>query len=83
MYLNDLQVSISHLERLIKDIISSELINNNFMASEKQAVEDEIRSLQDFGPKIKANLKVRYCFLLQLYLSHWAHSLERINFLIN
>lgn len=57
VYLNDLQVSISHLERLIKDIISSELINNNFMVSEKQAVEDEICSLQDFGPKIKATLK--------------------------
>lgn len=85
MYLNDLQVSVVHIERLIKDIVSSGLIFNNFMASEVQMVEHEVHALQDFSPKIKAILKVCslvfFCFTYEF--SHWGHSLELISYSIS
>ena len=79
--MNDLQVSIGHMERLIKDITSSELIANNFMDSEVRTVEDEVQSLQDINQKVKSTLKVR--FLLCYTFRHSCPAQSGIDQLFN
>ena len=63
--LNDLHVSTSHLDQLVNDVVASNVISQNFMASEVKAVEEAVLRLQDLGPKLQTTLKVR-CLLMSI-----------------
>ncbi|KAH9923986.1 COG4-domain-containing protein [Epithele typhae] len=56
--LNDLDVSSSHMERLIKDIQSSTLIPQHFMDMEAAKVKDSLALFLNLVPKYRSTLRV-------------------------
>jgi conserved oligomeric Golgi complex subunit 4 len=57
--LNDLDVSASHTDRLIKDVVSSPSIEQNFLPHEHQPVKDALSSFLALVPRFKSILRVR------------------------
>ncbi|PAV23478.1 COG4-domain-containing [Pyrrhoderma noxium] len=55
--LNDLDVSSLHLERLIKDIVSSQAVIINFLPQETQIISSEISTLLGLSMKLRSYLK--------------------------
>ena len=56
--LNDLDVSASHMERLVKDLLSSPVIPQTFPAEEVEAARASISSLSSIVPKFQSTLRV-------------------------
>lgn len=69
--LNDLDVSSSHMERLIRDLASSPAIIQNFLYSEVETVKESIQSMNNLIPRFRSILRVRRnrC-LYDTYSSH-------------
>jgi len=55
--LNDLDISCSHMERLVKDLLGSPSIPNQFLSSEVESVHSRISTLHLFMPKFRSTLK--------------------------
>lgn len=56
--LNDLDISSSHMERLVKDLKHSSSIEQHFLESEMEQVHDQLESLLKLNPTFRAMLKV-------------------------
>jgi hypothetical protein len=56
--LNDLDVSASHMDRLVKDLISSPVIPQTFPAEEVEAARTSISSFLSIVPKFQSTLRV-------------------------
>ncbi|KAI0270779.1 COG4-domain-containing protein [Russula aff. rugulosa BPL654] len=56
--LNDLDVSASHMERLVKDLHSSPVIPQTFPAEEVEAARASMSSLSSIVPKFQSTLRV-------------------------
>ena len=56
--LNDLDVSSSHMERLIKDLIISDTISQNFLDFEVEAAKESISSFTNLVPRFRSTLRV-------------------------
>jgi conserved oligomeric Golgi complex subunit 4 len=56
--LNDLDVSSSHMDRLVKDLSSASLISQNFLESEVFKVRALISTLLDLVPQFQRVLRV-------------------------
>lgn len=57
--LNDLDVSSSHMERLIKDLAASEAISQYFLDSEAEGVRGSISAFTSLVPRFRSTLRVR------------------------
>ncbi|KAI0086670.1 COG4-domain-containing protein [Irpex rosettiformis] len=55
--LNDLDISSSHMERLIKDLLTSDLISQNFLDSEIEGVKTSVLSLTNLVPRFRSTLR--------------------------
>ncbi|KAI0693895.1 COG4-domain-containing protein [Cytidiella melzeri] len=55
--LNDLDISSSHMERLIKDLVTSDAISQNFLDSEVEAVRSSISSFTNLVPRFRSTLR--------------------------
>ncbi|KJA27272.1 hypothetical protein HYPSUDRAFT_62954 [Hypholoma sublateritium FD-334 SS-4] len=55
--LNDLDVSISHLERLIRDLCDSSLIGQHFSEEDAPIVKEQISSLSTLTLRLKSSLR--------------------------
>jgi len=55
--LNDLDVSSSHMERLIKDLCASEAVSQNFLDSEIDRVKNSISSFNTLVPRFRSTLR--------------------------
>jgi hypothetical protein len=56
--LNDLDVSGMHMERLIRDVVSSQVLSQNFLESEISGVKESISSFTTLVPKFRSTLRV-------------------------
>lgn len=56
--LNDLDVSASHMDRLVKDLLSSPAIPQTFPAEEVEAARTSISSFLSIVPKFQSTLRV-------------------------
>lgn len=56
--LNDFDVSISHLERLIRDLCDSALITQHFIEEEQSIVKEKVSSLSTLTTRLKSSLRV-------------------------
>ena len=59
--LNDLDISSSHMERLIKELCSSTLVTQNFLETEVDQVKNAISSFTNLVPRFRSTLRVRVC----------------------
>lgn len=57
--LNDLDISSSHTERLIKELCASNLVSQNFLESEVELVKNSVTSFTILVPKFRSTLRVR------------------------
>ncbi|OCH95231.1 COG4-domain-containing protein [Obba rivulosa] len=57
MLLNDLDISSSHMERLVKDICSSAAVGQNYIDADVEAVKSSISSLTTLVPKFRSTLR--------------------------
>ncbi|ETW85599.1 hypothetical protein HETIRDRAFT_470679 [Heterobasidion irregulare TC 32-1] len=55
--LNDLDISASHMERLVRDLLASSTITQNFLASEVDLATNSISSLTMLVPKFRSILR--------------------------
>ncbi|KAI0713376.1 COG4-domain-containing protein [Earliella scabrosa] len=55
--LNDLDISSSHMERLVKDLAQSNLIPQHFLESEIDPVKDSLNKLMNLVPKYRSTLR--------------------------
>ncbi|KAI0811103.1 COG4-domain-containing protein [Irpex lacteus] len=55
--LNDLDISSSHMERLVKDLVTSDIISQNFLDSEVDAVKNSISSFSNLVPRFRSTLR--------------------------
>ncbi|KAF8197372.1 COG4 transport protein-domain-containing protein [Pholiota molesta] len=55
--LNDFDVSITHLERLIRDLCDSALITQHFIEEEQSIVKEKISSLSTLTTRLKSSLR--------------------------
>ncbi|KAI0340154.1 COG4-domain-containing protein [Trametopsis cervina] len=55
--LNDLDISSSHMERLIKDLVASDAIAQNFLDAEVEAVKTSISSFTNLVPRFRSTLR--------------------------
>ncbi|KAI1788436.1 COG4-domain-containing protein [Ganoderma leucocontextum] len=55
--LNDLEISSSHMERLVKDLSQSALISQHFLESEADAVKNSLGSFLNLVPKYRSTLR--------------------------
>jgi conserved oligomeric Golgi complex subunit 4 len=56
--LNDLDVSASHMERLVKDMLASPALEQNFLLEERTTVSTSISSFSTLVPKFRSILRV-------------------------
>jgi conserved oligomeric Golgi complex subunit 4 len=56
--LNDLEISALHMDRLVKDLLSSSVISQGFPAEEVEAVRNSISSFSSIVPKFQSTLRV-------------------------
>jgi conserved oligomeric Golgi complex subunit 4 len=56
--LNDLDVSSSHMEHLIKDLVASDAVSQCFLDSEVGSVIESISSFTSLVPKFRSTLRV-------------------------
>ena len=56
--LNDLDISSSHMERLIKELHTSPAITQNFLESEVEQVKASISSFTNLVPRFRSTLRV-------------------------
>lgn len=68
MLLNDLDISSLHLDRLVKDVLTSPAIEQNFLETEVASAKTGISSLLPLSAKFKSTLRVRNS--LQMPLVH-------------
>jgi hypothetical protein len=57
--LNDLDVSASHMDRLINDIVASPSIEQKFLPHEHQCMKDAVSSFLALAPRFRSILRVR------------------------
>ncbi|KAK7693068.1 hypothetical protein QCA50_002633 [Cerrena zonata] len=55
--LNDLEVSSSHMERLIKELSGSTMITQNFLEQEEEAVKKSISGFNNLIPRFRSTLR--------------------------
>ncbi|KAH8117158.1 COG4-domain-containing protein [Phellopilus nigrolimitatus] len=55
--LNDLDISSAHMERLVKDIISSHLLTQNFLPTEMANVQSSLSTMLNMVSKFRSTLK--------------------------
>ncbi|KAI0075820.1 COG4-domain-containing protein [Panus rudis PR-1116 ss-1] len=55
--LNDLEVSSSHMDRLIRDLCTSTMITQNFLESEVESVRESISSFNNLIPRFRSTLR--------------------------
>ncbi|KAI0933704.1 hypothetical protein AcW1_005462 [Taiwanofungus camphoratus] len=55
--LNDLDISSSHTERLIKELCASNLVSQNFLESEVELVKNSVTSFTILVPKFRSTLR--------------------------
>ncbi|PSR75118.1 hypothetical protein PHLCEN_2v9303 [Hermanssonia centrifuga] len=55
--LNDLDISSSHMERLIKDLCSSSSITQNFLESETESAKSSMASFNNLIPRFRSTLR--------------------------
>lgn len=58
VYLNDLDISSSHMDRLIRDLIKTPIIPNNFLSVEVKEVRSCINELLDLVPRFQTIVKI-------------------------
>ncbi|KAF8502545.1 COG4 transport protein-domain-containing protein [Hysterangium stoloniferum] len=56
-HLNDLDISSSHIERLVKDLLGSSVVSQNFLQSETSPVVAHISALLDLVPQFQTILR--------------------------
>lgn len=56
--LNDLEISSSHMERLVTDLSQSTLISQHFLESEIDAVKNSLGLFLNLVPKYRSTLRV-------------------------
>ena len=56
--LNDLEISSSHMERLVKDLSQSTLISHHFVEAEVDTVKNSLSSFLSLVPKYRSTLRV-------------------------
>jgi len=56
--LNDLDVSASHMDRLVKDLLGAPAIPQTFPAGEVEAVRTSVSSFSNMVPKFQSTLRV-------------------------
>lgn len=71
IYANDLDVSASHMERLIKEITESDALGQAFLEEELPVARSKIRGLSSLTEKFRSTLKVR---LFPICSQHPAHT---------
>lgn len=59
MQLNDLDVSTSHLERLVHDLTESPLIGQHFVEEEQISVREILSAFSNSIVRLKSSLRVR------------------------
>jgi hypothetical protein len=69
--LNDFDVSISHLERLIRDLCDSALITQHFIEEEQFIVKEKILSLSTLTTRLKSSLRVSPGWIIITTLLTW------------
>ncbi|KAI8998959.1 COG4-domain-containing protein [Trametes punicea] len=55
--LNDLDISSSHMERLVKDLCQSTLLSQHFLHAEVEAVKQSLNSFLNLVPKFRSTLR--------------------------
>ena len=69
--LNDLDVSSSHMERLIKELNSSQIISQSFLEAEIDNAKESVSSLSMIIPRFRSTLRVRVISLRIIYQSSY------------
>lgn len=66
--LNDMELSSSHMERLIRDLCSSATITQHYLDSERDDVKSSISAFSNSVPRFRSTLRVSSQFELRLIL---------------
>ena len=62
-HLNDLDLAVSHLERMVKDIVTSRSLGQTFLDSEIAIVSEEIRRFDDAVRILRNLIQVSATFI--------------------
>jgi hypothetical protein len=66
--LNDLDISSSHLERLMRDMGASQTITQHFIDEDQLTVKSDLASFANLTVKLRSTLRVRPISILLLYV---------------
>ncbi|KAF7796521.1 hypothetical protein EIP86_007700 [Pleurotus ostreatoroseus] len=67
--LNDMELSSSHMERLVKDLCSSGTISQHYLDTESEDVKSSISSFSNLVPRFRSTLRVRPCLKVHFTFS--------------
>ena len=73
MLLNDIDISTAHMDRLVKEISSSNSVDQNYLQQEVPDIRTHVESLLSLTPKFNSILKVRWSSVT-MYVMLCAHS---------